>query len=84
MLPFDSQHNHHLCLVVKSFIDPVELLLDFFEFPFVVDGSFPFRIVVNHQIEVKILVLIPILVQRKVWKRNGKTLKNKHKDHNRI
>ena len=64
--PFKSQPNHQLCEVMKSSIDSVELLLNFFELSFVVDDSFSTRIVVSHQIDIKILALIPILVQQKV------------------
>ena len=60
--PFDSQRNHHLRVVAKSFVDLVKSFVDFFKPPFVIDGSFFTRTVVSHQIEVKILALIPILV----------------------
>ena len=45
---------------------PSSCYLIFFEQLFIVDGSFPTGTVVSHQIEVKILALIPILVLQKV------------------
>ena len=52
--PF-NQRNHHLHEVVKSFINFVKSLLDFFELSFIVDGSFSTKTLISHQIKVKIL-----------------------------
>ena len=65
MFPFNSQRNHHLREVAKSLVNPFESLLDFFEPLFVIDNLFSTRNVIS-QIEVKILVVMPILVQQKV------------------
>ena len=45
--PFDGQCRHHLCEVMKSFVDLVELLLDFFELLFIIDGSLSTRTVIS-------------------------------------
>ena len=63
---FESQRSHHLHEVAKSFVDLVESRLKVFKSSFVIDGSFSTRTIISHEIEVKILTLIPILVQWKV------------------